>query len=80
MATRRFARGDHVRWNSDAGCAAGRIVRVVTSEVEFKGYTVRALKDEPQYKRAPTLVGLLPLRRAAHQSEYRAKTVPWRLG
>lgn len=50
MATQRFKRGDHVRWNSEAGHVSGRIIRVVTSEIEFKGYTVHASPDEPQYE------------------------------
>ena len=47
---RRFKRGDHVSWNSEAGRVRGRIVRVVTSEIRFKGYTVHASRDEPQYE------------------------------
>jgi len=50
MTRRKFARGDHVSWNSEAGRVSGRIIRVVTSEIEFKGYTVHASKDEPQYE------------------------------
>ena len=50
MTTRRFKRGDHVSWNSEAGRVRGRICRVVTSEIQFKGYTVRASKDEPHYE------------------------------
>ena len=50
MPTRRFKRGDHVSWNSEAGRVSGHIVRVVTSEIEFKGYTVHASPDEPQYE------------------------------
>jgi hypothetical protein len=50
MTTRRFKRGDHVSWNSEAGRVSGRITRVVTSEIEFKGYMVHASKDEPQYE------------------------------
>jgi Hypervirulence associated proteins TUDOR domain len=50
MTKRRFERGDHVSWNSEAGRVTGRIVRVVTSEIQFKGYTVHASTDEPQYK------------------------------
>jgi hypothetical protein len=50
MTKRRFARGDHVSWNSEAGRVSGRIVRVVTSEIQFKGYTVHASKDDPQYE------------------------------
>lgn len=50
MAAQRFKRGDHVSWNSEAGRVSGRITNVVTSEIEFKGYTVHASGDEPQYQ------------------------------
>jgi hypothetical protein len=50
MTTRQFKRGDHVNWNSEAGRVSGRITRVVTSEIQFKGYTVHASMDEPQYE------------------------------
>ena len=50
MTRRRFERGDHVSWNSEAGRVTGRIVRVVTSEIQFKGYTVHASTDDPQYE------------------------------
>jgi hypothetical protein len=50
MAARRFKRGDHVSWNSEAGRVSGRIVRVVTSEITFKGYTVHASPEETQYE------------------------------
>jgi hypothetical protein len=50
MTTRRFEVGDHVSWNSEAGRVRGRITRVVTSEIRFKGYTVHASKEEPQYE------------------------------
>lgn len=46
----RFKRGDHVSWNSEAGRVSGRIVRVVTSPIKFKGYTVHASRVEPQYE------------------------------
>jgi len=50
MAMRaRFRVGDHVEWNSEAGRVRGTIQEVVTSEVQFKGYTVHASEDEPQY-------------------------------
>ena len=41
--------GDHVEWNSEAGRVRGTIRRKVTREIQFKGYTVHASKDEPQY-------------------------------
>ncbi len=44
-----FKVGDHVEWNSEAGRVRGTIQKVVTSEIQFKGYTVHASKDEPQY-------------------------------
>jgi len=50
MTIQRFKRGDHVSWNSEAGRVSGRITRVLTSEIKFKGYTVHASKDEPQYE------------------------------
>jgi hypothetical protein len=50
MTTKRYKVGDHVSWNSEAGRVQGTISRVVTSEIEFKGYKVHASKDEPQYE------------------------------
>jgi hypothetical protein len=50
MAKKRFRRGDHVSWNSEAGRVRGRITRVITTSIRFKGYTVHASKDDPQYE------------------------------
>ena len=50
MPAKRFKQGDQVSWNSEAGRVRGTITRVVTSEIEFKGYTVHASEDEPQYE------------------------------
>jgi len=47
---KQFNVGDHVSWNSEAGRVRGRITRVVTSPTEFKGYTVHASPEEPQYE------------------------------
>lgn len=41
--------GDHVEWNSEAGRVRGTIREKHTSEITFKGYTVHASKEEPQY-------------------------------
>ena len=41
--------GDHVEWNSEAGHVRGTIKKKITSAITFKGYTVRASKEEPQY-------------------------------
>jgi hypothetical protein len=48
--TRRFKRGDHVSWNSEAGRVRGHITRVVTAPRKFKGYIVHASPDTPQYE------------------------------
>jgi hypothetical protein len=50
MPNNRFRVGDRVSWNSEAGRVTGTIVRVVRSEIEFKGYRVHATPDEPQYE------------------------------
>jgi hypothetical protein len=44
-----FKVGDHVRWNSEAGLVHGVIIRKLTSNARFKGYTHHASKEEPQY-------------------------------
>jgi len=44
-----FKVGDHVEWNSEAGRVQGTIKKKITSSIEFKGYTVHASKEEPQY-------------------------------
>ena len=41
--------GDHVSWNSEAGRVRGTIKKKITSAITFKGYTVRASKEDPQY-------------------------------
>jgi len=47
---KRFFRvGDHVRWNSEAGRVSGTIIKRVTEDIMFKGYTHHASKDDPQY-------------------------------
>ena len=45
-----FKVGDHVSWNSEAGRVVGRIVKVHTSDVSYKGYVHHASSDEPQYE------------------------------
>jgi hypothetical protein len=45
-----FKVGDHVRWNSEAGYVSGRIIRVHTRDVDYKGYTHHARQDDPQYE------------------------------
>ncbi|MBS0503980.1 MAG: DUF2945 domain-containing protein [Proteobacteria bacterium] len=48
--SQRFEVGDHVAWNSEAGHVSGRIIKVHTSNVDYKGYTHHASADDPQYE------------------------------
>jgi hypothetical protein len=45
-----FKVGDHVTWNSEAGHVSGRIIKMHTQDVDYKGYTHHASKDNPQYE------------------------------
>ncbi len=45
-----FKVGDHVRWNSEAGYVSGKIIKVHTRNVDYKGYTHHASEAEPQYE------------------------------
>jgi len=47
---KRFKRGDHVTWNSEAGHVSGRIIKVHTRDADYKGHARHATKDEPQYE------------------------------
>lgn len=47
---RAFKAGDHVSWNSEAGRVRGRIVRVHTKDVNYKGYVHHATASDPQYE------------------------------
>jgi len=44
-----FKVGDHVSWNSEAGRVRGRIVRVHTKDLNYKGYVHHASRQDPQY-------------------------------
>jgi len=44
-----FKIGDHVEWNSEAGLVRGTIKKKHTANITFKGYTVHASEEEPQY-------------------------------
>jgi len=48
--TKTFKIGNHVSWNSEAGRVRGRIVRVHTKDVNYKGYVHHASADDPQYE------------------------------
>jgi Hypervirulence associated proteins TUDOR domain len=45
-----FEVGDHVSWNSESGRVSGRVVRVHTKDVNYKGYVHHANVDDPQYE------------------------------
>jgi hypothetical protein len=45
-----FKVGDHVTWNSEAGHVRGKIIKVHTKDVDYKGYKHHASTDEPQYE------------------------------
>jgi hypothetical protein len=47
---RKFNVGDHVIWNSEAGRVSGKIMKVHTEDLDYKGYTHHASKDDPQYE------------------------------
>lgn len=48
--SQKFKVGDHVGWNSEAGRVSGRIIKVHTSDFDYKGHNRRASPDEPQYE------------------------------
>lgn len=50
MAPTTFKVGDHVQWNSEAGHVSGKIIKVHTSDFNYKGHTHRASKEDPQYE------------------------------
>jgi hypothetical protein len=47
---KRFKVGDYVTWNSEAGHVSGRIIKVHSRDVDYKGHTHHASEDEPQYE------------------------------
>ena len=48
--TKPFAVGDRVSWNSEAGRVRGRVLRVHSKDVNYKGYIHHASPDDPQYE------------------------------
>lgn len=46
----KFKVGDRVNWNSEAGRVSGKIVKVHTKDLDYKGYTHHASKHDPQYE------------------------------
>ena len=48
--TKRFNVGDHVTWNSEAGHVSGRVIKVHTKNIAYKGYIHHASNEDPQYE------------------------------
>ena len=48
--SKKFKIGDHVIWNSEAGYVRGRIIKVHTRDVDYKGHTRHASDNDPQYE------------------------------
>ncbi|WP_231595977.1 hypervirulence associated TUDOR domain-containing protein [Sphingobacterium endophyticum] len=46
----RFNIGDKVTWNSEAGKVTGTIIKIHTSNFNYKGYTHHASEEDPQYE------------------------------
>lgn len=46
----KFKIGDRVRWNSEAGFVTGTIIKIHTSDFDYKGYTHHATPNDPQYE------------------------------
>lgn len=45
-----FNIGDKVSWNSEAGIVSGIIIKIHTSDFDWKGYRHRASEKDPQYE------------------------------
>lgn len=45
-----FNIGDLVSWNSEAGLVSGAIIKIHTSDFDFKGYTHHASPENPHYE------------------------------
>jgi hypothetical protein len=50
MTAKRFAVGDHVSWNTEAGRVSGPIIAIHTSDFDYKGHVRHASEDDPQYE------------------------------
>jgi Hypervirulence associated proteins TUDOR domain len=50
MSEKEFKKGDKVTWQSHGSTAEGKVEKKITSNTEEAGRTVKASKDEPQYK------------------------------
>lgn len=46
----KFAVGDRVSWNSEAGRISGTIIKVHQRDFHYKGHRHRASEHDPQYE------------------------------
>ena len=46
----KFAKGDHVSWNSEAGRISGTIIKIHEHDFDYKGHDRRASPEMPQYE------------------------------
>ena len=46
----KYAKGDHVSWNSEAGRVTGRIIKVDERDFDYKGHRHHASANAPQYE------------------------------
>ncbi|MDM1295824.1 DUF2945 domain-containing protein [Sphingobacterium sp. N143] len=47
---KKFKIGDKVTWHSEAGKVSGTIIKIHTSDFDYKGYTHHASPEDPQYE------------------------------
>lgn len=50
MTEKKLHKGDEVTWSSHGATAEGEVVEEITKDTEAAGRTVRASKDDPQYR------------------------------
>ena len=48
--SKQFRKGDKVDWKSHGNTVPGTVEEKITSDTETAGRTVRASKDDPQYR------------------------------
>jgi hypothetical protein len=46
----KFKTGDHVTWNSEAGHVSGKIIKIHTSDFNYKGFIHHCSEADPQYE------------------------------
>ncbi len=80
LFVRTFKVGDRVSWNSEAGRVTGIIRKTLRSPVRFKGYTVHATPDEPQYVIESEKTDHLAVHKGSALHELRPKTPARRRG